>query len=170
MSRLVSLSEGLLTTEAGSVAASALAAATDASVVHLAGIETITGAKTLSALTTTFSGGIISTSQAAVPTCPSPAAGFSAVSFSAASTDTAGAITFTVATPGATAAALPIIFNRTYAAAPKAIQLTLGANGVFPITFVYVNPTSLTTTGFTISTNSTLSSQSGIVLYYSVDF
>lgn len=104
------------------------------------------------------------------PTCPSPATGFSAVSFSADSTDIDGRITFTVATPGATAAALPVVFNQTHPAAPKSVQLTLGANGNFPIAFVYVNPSSLTTTGFTISTNSTPSAQSNIVLHYHVGF
>lgn len=174
MSRLVFLSEGQLQTEAGALTQAALpGVATDSLVAHLAGIETLTGAKTFSAATTTLSaGGALTTSQAAVPTIPSPAAGWGTITFSAASTDTAGAITFTVSgTPAASAVAMPVVFNVTKAAAPKGVQLTMGDSSVNdPITMFYVPAASLATTGFTIATNATGAAQASKILYYSVDF
>lgn len=122
-----------------------------------------TGATTLTLV------GAISTTQSAVPTVPSPAAGFSAVSFSAASTDVDGQITFTTATPAASAVALPVVFSRTYPAAPKSVVLTLGTSQTNdPITFFYV--TALAATGFTIATNATAVAQTGVVLNYHVGF
>jgi hypothetical protein len=169
VSRLVSLSENTLMTEAGAVPSTALSDTT--SLAHLAGTETVTGAKTFSAATTTLSaGGALTTSQAAVPTIPSPAAGWGTITFSAASTDTAGAITFTVSgTPAASAVAMPVVFNVTKAAAPKGVQLTMGDSSVNdPITIFYV--TGLATTGFTIATNATGAAQASKILYYHVDF
>jgi hypothetical protein len=114
--------------------------------------------------------GGITTSQTAVPTIPSPVAGFGTISFAAGSTDTAGAITFTVSgTPAASAVAMPVVFSRTYAAAPKSVQLTMGDSSVNdPITIYYV--TALTTTGFTIATNATGAAQAAKILLYTVSF
>lgn len=173
MSKPVSLSEATLTTEAGAVTLSSLGAATDSLVAHLAGIETITGAKTFSAASTTLSAGsVLSTTQAAVPTIPSPAVGWGTITFAAGSSDTAGAITFTVSgTPAASAVAMPVVFNVTKAAAPKGVQLTMGDSSVNnPITMFYVPVASLATTGFTIATNATGAAQASKVLYYTVDF
>jgi hypothetical protein len=105
-----------------------------------------------------------------VPTIPSPVAGFGTISFSAVSTDTAGAITFTITgTPAASAVALPVVFSRTYAAAPKAVTLTLGSSQTAdPITLFYV--TGLTTTGFTIATNAAGAAQAAAVIDYIVSF
>jgi hypothetical protein len=113
---------------------------------------------------------VLSTSQAAVPTIPSPVAGFGTVSFSAASTDAAGAITFTVSgTPAASAVALPVVFATAKAAAPRSVQLTMGDSSVNdPLSIFYV--TGLATTGFTIATNATAAAQASKVLYYHVDF
>ncbi|SRR6266571_1255980 len=114
--------------------------------------------------------GSLTTTQGAVPTIPSPVSGFGTVSFSAVSTDTAGAITFTITgTPAASAVALPVVFSRTYATAPKAVVLTLGTSQTAdPITLFYV--TALSTTGFTIGTNATAAAQAGAVLDYIVSF
>lgn len=114
--------------------------------------------------------GAITTTQGAVPTIPSPFAGYGTISFSAASTDTAGAVTFTVTgTPAASAVALPVVFSRTYATAPKAVVLTLGTSQTTnPITLYYV--TALSTTGFTIGTNAAGAAQAGVVLDYIVSF
>jgi hypothetical protein len=114
--------------------------------------------------------GVITTSQTAVPTIPSPVSGFGTISFSAVSTDTAGAITFTITgTPAASAVALPVVFSRTYAAAPKAVTLTLGSSQTAdPITLFYV--TALTTTGFTIATNAAAAAQAAAVIDYIVSF
>jgi hypothetical protein len=145
----------------------------DTLVGHLAGIETFTGAKTFSAASTTLSaGGVLTTSQAAVPTIPSPAANFGTITFSAASTDTAGAITFTItSTPAASAVAMPVVFNVAKAAAPKAVTLTMGDSSVNdPIGMFYVPAASLATTGFTIATNATAAAQASKVLFYHVDF
>jgi len=155
--------------DAGQVASTALSG--DSLLAHLAGIETLTGAKTFSAAATTlWAGGVLTTSQAAVPTIPSPVSGFGTVSFSAASTDTAGAITFTVTgTPAASAVALPVVFNVAKGAAPKAVALTMGDSSVNdPITLFYV--TALATTGFTIATNATAAAQAGKILLYTVSF
>jgi hypothetical protein len=159
---------GLLTTTAGLTVGTTL---TVTGVSNLTGLVTTTGGLTVGT-TLTLSGGILTTSQAAVPTIPSPAAGWTTISFSSASTDTAGAITFTVSgTPAASAVAMPVVFNRTYAAAPKAVTLTMGDSSVNdPITMFYVPAASLATTGFTIATNATGAAQAGKVLYYHVDF
>lgn len=174
MSRGVFLSEGTLATEAGSLTQAAVpGAATDSLVAHLAGIETLTGAKTFSAATTTLSaGGVLSTTQAGVPTIPSPASGFGTISFAAGSSDTAGQITFTVSgTPAASAVAMPVVFNVTKTAAPKGVQLTMGDSSVNdPITLFYVPAASLATTGWTIATNATGAAQAAKILYYTVDF
>jgi hypothetical protein len=114
--------------------------------------------------------GVITTTQAAVPTIPSPAAGWGTISFATGSTDTAGAITFTVSgTPAASAVAMPVVFSRTYATAPKSVQLTMGDSSVNdPITIYYV--TALATTGFTIATNATGAAQAAKILLYAVSF
>lgn len=114
--------------------------------------------------------GSLTTTQGAVPTIPSPAAGFGTISFSTTSTDTAGAITFTVSgTPAASAVAMPVVFSRTYATAPKSVQLTMGDSSVNdPITIYYA--TALATTGFTIATNATGAAQAGKILLYTVSF
>lgn len=157
---------GLLTTTAGLTVGTTL---TVTGVSNLTGLVTTTGGLTVGT-TLTLSGGILTTSQPAVPTIPSPVSGFGTISFSAASTDTAGQITFTVSgTPAASAVAMPVVFNRTYAAAPKAVTLTMGDSSVNdPITIYYV--TALTTTGFTIATNATGAAQAGKILNYHVDF
>jgi hypothetical protein len=118
----------------------------------------------------TLTGVLVSGAQTAVPTIPSPFAGYGTISFSAASTDQAGAITFTVTgTPAASAVALPVVFNRTYTAAPKAVTLTLGTSQTTnPITLYYV--TGLATTGFTIGTNAAGAAQAGVVIDYIVAF
>lgn len=135
----------------------------------LTGAVTTTGALTVGT-TLTLSGGIMTTSQASVPTIPSPATGWGTITFSTDSTDTAGKITFTVTgTPAASAVAMPVVFNRTYAAAPKAVTLTMGDSSVNdPITIYYI--TGLATTGFTIATNATGAAQAAKILYYHVDF
>lgn len=114
--------------------------------------------------------GSITTTQGAVPTIPSPVAGFGTISFSTTSTDTAGAITFSVSgTPAASAVAMPVVFSRTYATAPKSVQLTMGDSSVNdPITIYYV--TALATTGFTIATNATGAAQASKILLYTVSF
>jgi hypothetical protein len=114
--------------------------------------------------------GVLTTTQSAVPTIPSPAAGWGTISFAAGSTDTAGAITFTVSgTPAASAVAMPVVFSRTYATAPKSVQLTMGDSSVNdPITIYYV--TALATTGFTIATNATGAAQASKILLYTVSF
>lgn len=173
--RFIIQDDGKMIWGSGAAIGDIILARSAANTLALTGGLTTTVASTLAGNTTltgtlTLSGGILTTTQAAVPTIPSPASGWGTISFSAASTDTAGVITFTVTgTPAANAAALPVVFNRTYAAAPKSVMLTLNTvQTTNPITLYYI--TAMTTTGFTIATNAAAAAQAGVQLGYQVAF
>jgi hypothetical protein len=101
----------------------------------------------------TLTGSFVSGAQASPPTVAA-GTGYSAASLSAASTDTAMALTYTATAVGPTNPAMTITFGATHAAAPKSITFSAASIFAAPNTGqLYV--VSSSATGFVLGTATT---------------